>query len=142
MTNLNSKQVGNITEIEVLLALVKLGYTVLTPYGDCDRYDLLVEINKTFYRIQCKTAALDRDPEAFSFNCRSTHKSGGKIIHQKYSKDDIDFFATSFRGKVYLIPVEQCGTRKVLRLNKPKNNHKINVYYADDYELEEVIKTL
>lgn len=39
-----------------MLEFMKLGYPVLTPYGDCQRYDFVVEINGKFYRIQSKTA--------------------------------------------------------------------------------------
>jgi ribosome biogenesis protein Tsr3 len=51
-----SKQKGNITEVECMLSFLKLGYNVLTPYGDCERYDFVVEINNKFYKIQVKTA--------------------------------------------------------------------------------------
>ena len=51
---LNSKQKGNITELECMLAFVKLGYNVLTPYGDCERYDFVVDIKGNFYKIQVK----------------------------------------------------------------------------------------
>ena len=140
---MTSKQVGNITEVQVLLDLMKLGYTVLQPYGDCNRYDLVVEINSKFYRVQCKAAsACANDQGAFKINCRSTHKSGGKTIHHKYSKDEIDYFATNYNGQSYLIPVEICGTDKKLRLIKPKNNADKNITYAKDYELEEVVKSL
>jgi hypothetical protein len=141
MEILTSKQVGNITEVEVTLAFLKLGYTVLQPYGDCNRYDLVVEINNAFYRIQCKAASQATD-SYFVFNCRSTHKSGGKIIHHKYSKDEIDFFATCYNDNVYLVPVELCGAQKKLRLLKPKNCQEQNISYAKDFLLEEVVKTL
>lgn len=41
---MNSKQKGNITELETMLAFMKLGYNVLTPYGDCERYDFVVDV--------------------------------------------------------------------------------------------------
>ena len=42
---MNSKKKGNITELETMLAFMKLGYNVLTPYGDCERYDFVVDVN-------------------------------------------------------------------------------------------------
>ena len=53
---MTSKDVGNITEVSCMLEFMKLGYPVLTPYGDCQRFDFVVEINGKFYRIQSKTA--------------------------------------------------------------------------------------
>ena len=138
---MNSKQIGNITEVQVLLDLMKLGYTVFQPYGDCDRYDLVCEISHKFYRIQCK-AAHDCGDGTIRINCRSTHKSGGKVIHHRYSKDEIDYFATTFNGQSYLIPVEECGTDKKLRLTQPQKNQTVGIVYAKNYELEAVVKAL
>ena len=30
----------------------------------------------------------------------------------KYSKEEIDYFATYWEGKCYLVPVEECSTEK------------------------------
>ena len=40
---MTSKHIGNITELETMLAFIKAGYNVLTPYGDCERYDFVVD---------------------------------------------------------------------------------------------------
>ena len=45
---MNSKQQGNITELETMLAFLKLGYNVLTPYGDCERYDFVADVKDAF----------------------------------------------------------------------------------------------
>jgi hypothetical protein len=39
-----------------MLEFLKLGYNILTPYGDCERYDFVVDVNGKFYKIQAKTA--------------------------------------------------------------------------------------
>lgn len=140
---LNSKQQGNITEVEVMLAFLRQGYNVLTPYGDCERYDFVVDINNHFYKIQVKTAKEEDDGAKISFNTASTHYSEGKCIHDTYTKEEIDFFATFYQGKSYLIPVNECGKRsKSLRLLPPKNGQINRASLAEEYELEEVIKTL
>ena len=33
---------------------MKLGYNVLTPYGDCERYDFVVDANNKFIKVQAK----------------------------------------------------------------------------------------
>lgn len=53
---LNSKQKGNLTELQCLAAFGQYGYTISIPYGDCARYDFIVDINNKLYRIQCKTS--------------------------------------------------------------------------------------
>lgn len=140
---LNSKQIGNITEVEIMLAFLKIGYNILTPYGDCERYDFVADINGKFLKIQCKTArSIDAENSGFTFSCRSSHRKGGKCINEKYSKNEIDYFATIFNGKCYLIPQEECGAAKRLRFTAPKNSQIRGVNYAKDYELENVLATL
>lgn len=139
---MNSKQIGNITEIESMLAFLKLGYNVLTPYGDCERYDFVVEINGKFIKVQAKTSKTEDDGASFKFSCRSSHRKEGKIIHHTYTKTEIDYFVTTFNGKVYLIPVDDCGADKRLRILPTKQGQVRGVTWAKEYELEEVIKKL
>ena len=138
---MNSKQIGNITEIKVILAFIEQGFNVLSPYGDCERYDFVVEINSKFYKIQVKTSHLEDG--RINFSTASTHYSNGKCIHDTYTKKEIDYFATTYENQVYLIPVEECGGRsKSLRFEPTKNGQARNVSWAKDYTLEAVIKTL
>lgn len=139
---MNTKQIGNITEVSVMLEFLKLGYNVLVPYGDCERYDFVVDINKKFYRIQVKTSK-EEDESKISFNTASTHYLNGKCIHSSYTKEDIDYFATFYKNKCYLIPVEECGGRVTsLRFIPTKNGQSRGVKMAINYELEEVVKKL
>ena len=137
---MNSKQIGNITELEIMLAFIKLGYNVLTPYGDCERYDFVVDANNNFIRIQAKTSKTEDDGASFKFSCRSCNRKDGKIIHHQYTKEEIDYFATIFNNKVYLVPVNECGSDKRLRLLPTKNGQVKGITWAKDYELEEVVK--
>lgn len=139
---MNSKQLGNITEVQVMLEFLKLGYNVLTPYGDCERYDFVADINGKFIRIQVKTSRKEDDGKIV-FNTASTHYSDGKCIHSSYTKEEIDYFATFYNDKCYLIPVEECGGRNTsLRFIPTKNGQTRGVKMASDYELEEIIKEL
>lgn len=139
---LNSKQIGNITEVESMLSFLKLGYNVLQPYGDCEKYDFVADINGNFYKIQCKTASPTNNGETIKINCRSSHRVNGKCVNERYTSNDIDFFCTTWEGKCYLIPQIECTVSKQLRFNKPYNNQIIGISYAEDYEIEKVIKTL
>lgn len=137
---MNSKQIGDVTELEVMLAFKKLGYTVLIPYGDYERYDLVVDDNGRFVRIQCKTALTDNDLATFYIMCISSHRKNGKVVSCRYSEKDVDFFATCFKGVCYLIPISSCGRQKRLRLAPPKNNQSKDIAWAKDYELEKIVK--
>lgn len=140
---MNSKQLGNVTEVQVMLGFLQLGYNVLTPYGDCERYDFVADVNGKFVKIQVKSSKVSDDGIKFSFNTASTHYSDGKCVHHSYSKEDIDYFATVYNNQVYLIPVEECSSRsQSLRLVPAKNGQTRGVKWAKDYRLEEVIKEL
>ena len=109
---LNSKQIGNITEIKCMLAFLEQGYNVLTPYGDCERYDFVADIKGNLVRIQVKTSKLARRGNGFNFSMRSSNRQNGAILHHRYTKEEIDFFATYYQDKCYLVPVEECGAEK------------------------------
>ena len=138
---MNSKQKGNITELETMLAFLKLGYNVLTPYGDCERYDFVVDVNGKFLRMQSKTSSSNDEGASFQFSCRSSNRSNGKIVHHHYTSDEIDYFVTTFQNKTYVIPVDECGADKRLRLLPAKNGQTRGITWAKEYELEEVVKT-
>lgn len=138
---MNSKQIGNITELETMLTFIKLGYNVLTPYGDCERYDFVVDAGNKFYKIQSKTSNSKDDGASFSFSGRSCNRKGGKIVHHQYTNEEIDYFVTVFNGQCYLIPVEECGADKRLRILPAKNGQVRGVTWAKDYKLEEVVKS-
>lgn len=140
---MTSKDVGNITEVSCMLEFMKLGYPVLTPYGDCQRYDFVVEINNKFYRIQSKTAndAYINDGYII-FRCDNTTTKNGKVIHHSYDENEIDYFSTFYNGKCYLIPVNECSREKRLRFTPPKNGQTKGITFADEYELTKVVANL
>ena len=137
---MDSKKKGNITELETMLAFMKLGYNVLTPYGDCERYDFVVDVNGRLLKMQSKTSHSEDDGASFRFNGRSNHRKEGKLVYHQYTSDEIDYFVTFFNDKCYVIPVDECGKDKKLRLLPPKNNQTRGINWAKDYELEEVAK--
>lgn len=56
---MNSKSVGEITEGIVLAKMLRLGYVALIPFGNNQRYDLVVDKGDgAFIRGQCKTGEI------------------------------------------------------------------------------------
>lgn len=139
---LNTKQKGNLTELLCLAAFTKLGYIVSIPYGDCAKYDFIVDIDHTLYRIQCKTSS-QRDEGVYDFSTRSVQVGVNSTQTRGYTKTDIDFFATIIDNQCYLIPVEEVsGRSKTLRFVPPKNGQKEGITYAQEYELLSQIEKL
>ena len=139
---LTCKQKGISTELQCLAAFSKLGIQTLIPYGDYARYDIAIDINGTFYRIQCKTAK-QYDDGVYKISCRSTAANHSRALSRSYTNKEIDFFATIIEDKCYLIPVDECGVNeKTLRFIYPQVKTKVGVSLATVYELETQIAKL
>lgn len=140
---LNSKQIGNLTEMECMLAFMRHGFNVLTSYGDCERYDFVADVNGILIKVQVKTSRYKDDlKNSILFSCRSTRKNMTQSRQVKYTSDEIDYFATYFNGKCYLVPIEECSSEKTLRFEPPANGQRIGITFAEDYELEKQITKL
>ena len=58
--------VGQRSEAIILAELVRRGHRVLVPFGPNQRYDLVVELDGRFLRVQCKTGRLRNGRICFS----------------------------------------------------------------------------
>jgi hypothetical protein len=118
----NSKSVGDITQSQVMAALVKRGNNVLVPFGDNFRYDLVVEEEGRFARIQCKTGKLDRGAIVFAVASSQYHR-GGKRQDYRGQIDAFGVFCPD-NGKVYIIPMGELPLAREakLRLTPPGNS--------------------
>lgn len=131
---LTSKQKGNLTELQCLSAFVEQGCSVSIPYGDNSKYDFIADIDGKLFKIQVKTASLKTDG-AIKFSCRSTHVNCKGTVNERYSKEDVDFFATYWDNQCYLIPINECSVEKTLRFTLPKNGQTKGISFAKDYIL-------
>ena len=132
--NVNIK--GKVSELEILTLITKLGYSVSIPFGDKDKYDQIWDINGKLIKVQIKTSRWKNENKTgIIFNCYSV---SNKKKHN-YTKEEIDYFATFWEGKCYLVPVEECSSEKTLWFEEKTNP---SCCLAKDYEVLEVIKTL
>ncbi|MCK4686620.1 MAG: hypothetical protein KAT66_00660 [Candidatus Lokiarchaeota archaeon] len=126
---------GNLTEIEAQFLFLKNNFNIFYPIGDGNKIDLIVIFpnSKVPKRIQIKTSR--KTATGFKFNAYTMLGTrGGVIKKQSYTVADIDYFATTFNGNLYLIPIVDTGSRVMvlLRLNKKyKNQNK--PLFAEDY---------
>jgi len=133
LKKLNPKAIGERTEGIVLAHLLRRGAVVLMPFGNNQRYDLVVDINNdgTFLRGQCKTAVYRRGCVRFH-PCSS---SGGKKCDYR-GQVDVFWVHCPELDKVYQVPVEDVGTRQaLLRVDAPRGGSKSNIRWASRYEL-------
>ena len=138
----NTKAVGNLTELQCITGLYELGCDISIPFGNSQKYDLIMDYQGKLYKVQVKHAKEHEDTH-FSFKTRwQGHNSQG-YTQTSYTKQDIDFFATFCKGIVYLIPVEECsGAEKTLRFVPTKSGQVKGINFAKDYEAKEVLKKL
>ena len=132
--------------MECMLAFMKLGYQVSIPFGEDSRYDFIADINDKLYKIQCKTSSeIVEDDIVLAIKFKTVRQSGSKATNwtrTKYEENEIDYFATSYQGKCYLVPLKECSNEKTLRIIPPKNNQVKGINFLKNYELSEVLKTL
>ena len=131
---MNPKAKGEISQGQILAALLKRGDVVLIPFGDNQRYDLVIDRDGRFIRVQCKTAWITNRGQ-LSFAVCSSYKHRGKGT--KDYKGEADFFAvySPDLNKCYWIPVEDCGTSQtLLRLTEVKNKQNKGIRWAKDFE--------
>lgn len=131
---LDTKKKGNLTEMQCMSAFMAQGCGVSIPFGDNSKYDFIADVDGHLLKIQVKTASL-KDDNAIKFSCRSTHVNCTGIKNIRYSANDIDYFATYWDNKCYLVPVEECSVEKTLRFAPPKNGQTKGITFAKDYLL-------
>jgi hypothetical protein len=71
----NTKAIGDLSELEVAIALARAGYIVSKPLGDSHRYDLVIDDGETLSRVQVKTGRLNLG--AIRVSCCSSHRHRG-----------------------------------------------------------------
>ena len=133
-TKLTPNDVGERAQGVVVSEVMKYGYTVLIPFGEGRRYDLVIEKNAQFYRLQCKAGRYVNG--VIRFNACSSNWFNK--TRKQYTKEEIDYFAVycEHTGKVYLVPVEDVGGLDgTLRIERTVNNQVKGVRWAKDYEI-------
>jgi hypothetical protein len=129
--NMAPKAVGERSEGQVLAAFLKAGLVVCQPFGDNQRYDMVIDDNGHFIRVQCKTGLMTNG--AIRFKCCSSNWNSGA---RRGYRGEADVFAVYVPDldKVYIVPVDQVSLDAMLRLEPSKNGQKKGVRMAVDYE--------
>ena len=144
----STQQKGTITELNCILDFTRLGYRCLTSIEDSSKYDVVVDFGKgKFKRIQCKTASWVTDTSipktAFAIHTSYQTVNTKSINRYKYSQDDIDYFYTWFQGQGYLVSIQEAsGITFRWRYEYPSTGQTQGIHIANEYKIEEVVKTI
>jgi hypothetical protein len=138
---MNSKNKGDISEAKTLFEFQKKGIPVLIPWGDNLRYDMVIELNNNFYRVQVKTANEIKSGSIICYT-RSSDNHCCKVKGLRDYQGQVDYFVfyNQVFDKIAIVPIEEIGNKKSfsLRIEPPANNQD-NVRYFDDYSFEKIL---
>ena len=132
--------IGAITQAKVTAALVAAGKCVLTPVVNVRPYDLVIEDDGRFSRVQCKTGRLFRGAVLFrTHRLRAARRETGWVRRITDYTGAVDFFGVYCPDNegVYLVPISEVTTHQVccLRVEAARNNQNKRIRWAKEYEV-------
>ena len=135
------KAKGDKSTLAVMLALHEIGLPFLVPLGENTRYDLVLELDAKFARVQCKTGRLRNGAVLFATCSCYGHHRNPEAARRDYG-GQVDYFAVYCPQTcgVYLVPISEVPNRvsTALRVTPPRNNQRRFVRLAADYEIAKV----
>jgi hypothetical protein len=133
---LTTDQKGSIAEAEVIAAATRLGIGVFKPLTDGERYDLIFDLRPRLARVQCKTAC--RRGEVVVIRCYSCRRTADGLTKRLYAEGEVDAFAAycAELDRAYFFWASALAGRSTLqlRLTPTKNQQRLLVNWADDFE--------
>ena len=128
--NLDPKRRGELAELAFMRKAANLGFAVAKPWGDSDRYDVVVRFEKTFWRVQIKSV-LDKPPSRSYFRVASRNTAG-----KTYSRLDIDFLVAYIFAEDlwYVFPADLIEQKKSICMS-PGSKKSRYEQYRENWEL-------
>ena len=107
---------GQIIELKVQEELLRYGFDISIPSYNASKYDLIADTGRELLRIQVKKS-ISNSNSSFSFPCTTQNVRGSIKAKHKYTNEEIDYFATVWKDKVYLIPVDETSLIKTIKFD-------------------------
>lgn len=129
---MHTKQKGNISELIVAQKCIDNGWNVAFPFGENQKYDLIIEKSGVCKRVQVKSL-MPRDG-ALKINCRSSNN--WSVYH--YSKSDFEILAAVDLScnEVYFIDSETMHRSQFnIRIVKSKNSQEKSINLAENFRI-------
>lgn len=136
---------GAVAELRIAAEATRLGVVVSRPLSDGRRYDLVFDIAHRLYRVQCKWGRLCGDVIVVrTGTCRHSPTRG--YVRTTYDASELELFAVycGALDRILLVPVAEAGGHHELRLRiaPAKNNQRVGVRMAEQYDLPGAIAQL
>ena len=124
-----------------MLALKSAGYTLLLPFGENTRYDLVIDDGVSLARVQYKTGRLRSGAIGFPVTSTYGHHRHPTTARRTY-EGQVDYFAVYCpeTSGVYLVPIEDVPTHTFakLRVEPARNGQRKRVRHASAYEVARI----
>ena len=104
---------GQLVELKVQEELTRYGFDVSIPAYNASKYDLLADTGSELLKIQVKKS-IGKSDGRFTFQCTTQNVRSSTRAKHKYTSDEIDYFATVWKDRVYLVPVDETSKEKTL----------------------------
>lgn len=95
---------------------MRYGFDISVPTYNSSKYDLLVDTGTELLKIQIKKS-ISNSKSSFTFPCTTQNVKSSLGSKHKYTNDEIDYFATVWNDKVYLVPVDETSLQKTISLD-------------------------
>ena len=138
------KKVGDKSFMQFITKCVMNDWIVLSPVGDCDRYDCVIDRGNGLEKVQVKTGRMKQG--SIRFNTSSSHyhtKLGQVTKHFRHSyKGQIDAFGVfcAETNSCYLVPLtddfpDSQATLRVDPVRSPGSNTQSKLRLARDFQI-------
>ncbi len=138
MLDLTPSQKGAVAEAAITTAAIELGLTVLRPLCDGRRYDIVIDLEPTLLRVQCKLARQLNG--ALLVPMKTNRYTPQGYVSTSYTADEVDAIAAYAPASksCYLLPLHDVANRRAvhLRLAPTRNSQAQGIRWARDYEFE------
>lgn len=128
---MNTSERGEVGRSAVCFQAAKRGWAVLKPDADILPYDLVLDVNGAFVKIQVKLAWKDKKTQNYMVDTRLTKTNRKKMLRSKYQEGEFDFAILFIEdlNVFYILPFEVfnsygssiCLVESEKRQRKPKS---------------------
>lgn len=122
---MNTKDLGELSQAKIISRCLELGFSVSIPFGDNQRYDLILDCKDgTLLRVQCKTAWKVRN--TLAFNTASTFPRGDRKRVSYNGQAELFLVYAPYNNKVYRVFVNEApSTQMTINLEDGKIGYNI-----------------
>lgn len=140
MSLISPNQIGNLSEVSVLSAYFKAGFSVSIPFGGHARYDLIVDTGCQLLKIQVKTGRL-RDGCILFRAFRNSGPNGRGLTYDVGDYDYLVIYCCDL-DRIFAMPFVDYLQQGRLRYENTKNNQIEKIRWANDHTFEQHIEKL